>query len=234
MAHISDIEAGHSGRSYAENHTAAPGTSVTCPPSGISWRIKSFLDFFGALALLIAFAPLLLVLAVAVKVSSPGPVFFRQPRHGAGREEIIVTKFRTMRVEGTDLSGRRQATRDDDRITRVGRFMRRSCLDELPQLWDVVRGRLSLVGPRPHALVMEVDGRDVEALIPQYHLRHQVRPGVTGLAQVNGNRGPVDSLEMARERVAYDLLYIRKHSIWLDIKILLRTLAVPFQKNGSY
>jgi lipopolysaccharide/colanic/teichoic acid biosynthesis glycosyltransferase len=234
MAHISDIEAGLSIGSYADAGTAEAGTCVTRPPRGLSWRLKAAMDFFGALVLLIAFAPVLLGIAVAVKLSSPGPVFFRQPRFGAGKQMIIVTKFRTMRIEGTDMSGRRQATRDDDRITRVGRFLRRSCLDELPQLWDVVRGRLSLVGPRPHARVMEIDGHDIEGLIPQYHRRHQVRPGVTGLAQVNGNRGPVDSLEMAHERVAYDMLYIRQHSIWLDIKILLKTLAVPFQKDGSY
>lgn len=234
MAHISDIEASLSVGGYADAGTAEAGTCVTRPPHGLSWRLKAAMDFFGALVLLIAFAPLLLAIAVAVKLSSSGPVFFRQPRFGAGKQMIIVTKFRTMRIEGTDMSGRRQATRDDDRITRVGRFLRRSCLDELPQLWDVVRGRLSLVGPRPHARVMEIDGYDIEDLIPQYHRRHQVRPGVTGLAQVNGNRGPVDSLEMARARVAYDMLYIRQHSIWLDIKILLKTLAVPFQKGGSY
>lgn len=234
MAHVSDIDAGHPVGGYADSQTARPGTSVTHPPQGFSWRVKSVFDFFGALALLIAFAPLLLVLAIAVKVSSPGPIFFRQPRYGAGKQMIIVTKFRTMRVEGTDMSGRRQTTRDDDRITPLGRFLRRSCFDELPQLWDVIRGRLSLVGPRPHARVMEIEGVPIEDIVPQYHLRHQIRPGMTGLAQVNGNRGPLHTREMARERIAYDMLYIRKHSIWLDIRILLRTLAVPFQKDGSY
>jgi lipopolysaccharide/colanic/teichoic acid biosynthesis glycosyltransferase len=234
MAHISDIDAGHAASGYVDHHTAEAGTSITRPPRGFSWRLKGVLDFFGALALLIAFAPLLLVLALLVKFTSPGPVFFRQPRYGAGKQMVIVTKFRTMRVEGTDMSGLRQTTRDDDRITPLGRFLRRSCMDELPQLWDVVCGRLSLVGPRPHARVMEIEGQPIEGMIPQYHLRHQVRPGVTGLAQVNGNRGPLHTREMARERIAYDMLYIRKHSIWLDIKILLRTLAVPFQKDGSY
>ena len=110
------------------------------------------MDRLGALLLLLAIAPLMAVIALAVRLDSAGPVFFRQPRFGAGRSVVVVTKFRTMRPEGTDIGGRRQATRDDDRVTRVGRFLRKTCLDELPQLWDVLCGRMSLVGPRPHPL----------------------------------------------------------------------------------
>jgi lipopolysaccharide/colanic/teichoic acid biosynthesis glycosyltransferase len=192
------------------------------------------IDRLGALVLLVAIAPLMAAIAVAVRLDSPGPVFFRQPRFGAGRSVIMVTKFRTMRPEGTDVGGRRQATRDDERITRVGKFLRRTCLDELPQIWDVLVGRMSLVGPRPHPLALEVDGQPIEALVPNYHQRHAVRPGITGLAQIRGNRGPVADLAMGRERVRYDVEYIRDHSLWLDIRILFRTLVVPFQKDGSY
>lgn len=219
-----------------------PGITSHHPAAGahreggrdLSWKIKAAADFLGSLILLVTFAPAFAVIALFVKFSSPGPVLFRQPRFGAGNTVVVVTKFRTMRIEGTDLSGRRQATRDDDRVTRIGRFLRKTCLDELPQLWDVFRGRLSLVGPRPHALVLEVEGQPIEEMIPHYHERHEIRPGITGLAQVNGNRGPVHNRAMAVERVHYDLEYIREHSLLLDAKILLRTLAVPFQKNGSF
>jgi polysaccharide biosynthesis protein PslA len=202
--------------------------------SSLSWRLKAAADYLLAVVLLVGFAPLLAAIAAAVKFSSPGPVFFRQPRYGEGEAVVVVTKFRTMRVEGTDLTGRRQATRDDDRITRAGRFLRKTCLDELPQLWDVVCGRMSLVGPRPHALVLEVEGEPIEHMIPHYHDRHQVRPGMTGLAQVRGNRGPVHTRTMAFERIHYDLEYIRNHSLLLDATILVMTLLVPFQKDGSF
>ena len=122
----------------------------------------------------------------------------------------------------------------DDRVTRVGRFLRQTCLDELPQLWDVLCGRMSLVGPRPHPLQLEVEGQPIESLIPDYHQRHSVRPGITGLAQIRGNRGPLETLAMGRERVRYDVEYIEGHSLWLDIRILFKTLVVPFQKDGSY
>ena len=203
-------------------------------PRTLSWRLKTIADTLGSLVLLVSFAPVFALIALAVKLSSPGPVLFRQPRYGAGTRVVVVTKFRTMRIEGTDLSGRRQATRNDDRVTRVGRFLRKTCLDELPQLWDVLRGRLSLVGPRPHALVLEVEGQPIEEMIPHYHERHRVRPGITGLAQINGNRGPVHNRAMAFERVRYDLAYIEEHSLLLDLKILLKTLVVPFQRNGSF
>jgi lipopolysaccharide/colanic/teichoic acid biosynthesis glycosyltransferase len=217
------------------NTEAAGARTPSWNPAGsLSWKMKSVIDRLGALLLLIAIAPLMAMIALAVRLDTPGPVFFRQPRFGVGRSVIVVTKFRTMRREGTDLGGRRQATRDDDRVTRTGRFLRKTCLDELPQIWDVLCGRMSLVGPRPHALVLEVDGQPIEALIPHYHLRHRVRPGITGLAQINGNRGPVETVAMGRERVRYDLEYIESQSIWLDLRILFKTLPVPFQKDGSY
>jgi len=232
MAHFSDIETGLSLGDPAQEQVASSG--ISSAPGGLSWQIKPMMDFAGAAVLLLAFAPLLFGIAVAIRLTSPGPVFFRQPRFGKGRNAVVVTKFRTMRVEGTDMGGKRQATRSDDRITPIGRFLRRTCLDELPQLWDVLCGRMSLVGPRPHPLLLEIGDTPIEELIPGYHARHAVRPGMTGLAQIKGNRGPVENYSMAAERVAYDTQYIREHSLLLDVTLLLKTLAVPFQKDGSY
>jgi lipopolysaccharide/colanic/teichoic acid biosynthesis glycosyltransferase len=233
MAHYSEIEPG-AGYAVSSPGPSPAASSAASTPRSLSWKLKSVMDRLGALLLLIAVAPLMACIAVAVRLDSPGPVFFRQPRFGAGREVVVVTKFRTMRPEGTDIGGRRQATRDDDRVTKIGRFLRKTCLDELPQIWDVLCGRMSLVGPRPHPLALEINGRPIEDLIPNYHQRHAVRPGITGLAQIKGNRGPVVDLAMGRERVRYDVEYIEGHSIWLDISILFKTLVVPFQKDGSY
>jgi polysaccharide biosynthesis protein PslA len=233
MAHYSEIEP-WAGYSAVASQGRTSESVSTASRDAFSWKLKSVMDRLGALALLIAVAPLMAMIMLAVKLDSRGPVFFRQPRFGAGRSVIVVTKFRTMRPEGTDLGGRRQATRDDNRVTRIGRFLRKTCLDELPQIWDVLCGRMSLVGPRPHPLQLELDGKPIEVLIPNYHQRHQVRPGITGLAQIMGNRGPVETLTMGRERVRYDVEYIEGHSIWLDVRILVRTLVVPFQKDGSY
>jgi lipopolysaccharide/colanic/teichoic acid biosynthesis glycosyltransferase len=235
MAHYSEIEPGAGYSAVASQGRATGSESVGAgEPAALSWKLKSVMDRLGALVLLVAVAPLMAMIMLAVKLDSRGPVFFRQPRFGAGRSVIVVTKFRTMRPERTDIGGRRQATRDDDRVTKIGRFLRKTCLDELPQIWDVLCGRMSLVGPRPHPLGLELEGKPIEALIPHYHQRHRVRPGITGLAQINGNRGPVADLAMGRERVRYDVEYIEGHSIWLDVRILLRTLSVPFQKDGSY
>jgi lipopolysaccharide/colanic/teichoic acid biosynthesis glycosyltransferase len=229
MADISEPGVG-----YAPREGRPSVEKTTAGARALSWKVKSVMDRLGALLLLVAVAPLMAAISLAVKLDSPGPVFFRQPRFGAGGAVIVVTKFRTMRPERSDIGGRRQATRDDDRVTRVGRFLRKTCLDELPQIWDVLCGRMSLVGPRPHPLHLEVDGQPIEVLIPNYHLRHTVRPGITGLAQVRGNRGPVESLAMGSERLDHDMEYIERHSIWLDLGILLKTLVVPFQKDGSY
>jgi lipopolysaccharide/colanic/teichoic acid biosynthesis glycosyltransferase len=189
----------------------------------LSWKLKSVMDLLGAFLLLVAVAPLMAAIALAVKLDSPGPAFFRQPRFGLGGARIMVTKFRTMRAGAP-------GSRADGRATRVGRFLRRTSLDDLPQLWDVLRGRMSLVGPRPHPVDLEVEGQRIEVAIPDYHMRHRVRPGITGLAQIKGNHGPIVSVAMARARLNYDLAYIDGHSIGLDLAILLRTLRVPFRK----
>lgn len=177
----------------------------------------------GAFALLVL-APLLAAIAVAIALDSPGPVFFRQRRHGYLNEEVVVWKFRTMRVEMQDDTAKRQVSADDDRITRVGRFLRRTSLDELPQLINVIRGEMSLVGPRPHAIGMLAGGEDASRLMATYAYRHRIKPGLTGWAAVNGSRGPADSAEAIRRRVAYDLEYIERQSFWFDLSIMLRTL----------
>ena len=174
----------------------------------------------SALVLVLAM-PLLVSIALAVQLTSKGPAIFRQRRYGLNGEEIIVYKFRTMKVleDGGKVT---QATRDDPRITPIGKFLRRYSLDELPQLINVLQGRMSLVGPRPHAVAHNEMYRK---LIKGYMVRHKVLPGITGLAQVNGLRGETRTLEEMEARVRYDLEYLRKWSIALDLRILARTVT---------
>lgn len=182
----------------------------------------------SALALLLL-SPVMLAVALAIKLDSRGPVFFQQRRHGFNHQIISVMKFRTMNVveDGVDVP---QARRDDPRITRVGKILRRTSLDELPQLINVLRGNMSLVGPRPHALAHNAY---YTALLETYAARHKVKPGITGWAQVNGFRGETDTPEKMRRRVEHDLYYIENWSIWLDIKILLMTpIYGLFGKNA--
>lgn len=183
----------------------------------------------GCFACLLFAVPMMLI-AAAVKVSSPGPVIYRQSRYGMDGRRIMVWKFRTMKVcdRSQDVV---QATRDDKRVTRVGRFLRRTSLDELPQLLNVLSGRMSLVGPRPHAVFHNEQYRQ---LIKGYMLRHKVKPGITGLAQINGWRGETDTLEKMRRRVEYDLAYIRNWSLSLDLKILVQTLWKGFIHERAY
>jgi putative colanic acid biosynthesis UDP-glucose lipid carrier transferase len=173
--------------------------------------------------------PLIAVIAVAVKLSSPGPVLFRQRRYGLNGEEITVYKFRSMTVceDGAEVT---QAIARDSRVTRIGRFIRRTSLDELPQLFNVLQGTMSLVGPRPHAVAHNEKFR---RLINGYMIRHKVRPGITGLAQVHGLRGETETVEKMAERVRYDLQYLREWSPWLDLKILLKSLGVVWSDYKS-
>ena len=172
--------------------------------------------------------------AVAIKLDSPGPVLFRQNRYGFGDRVIGVYKFRTMRADLADTNGEKQTAVNDPRITRVGAFLRRTSLDELPQLFNVLRGELSLVGPRPHAISMHVKQRRNEDIVPDYALRHHVKPGITGWAQVNGYHGPVDTERHLQQRVAYDLDYINHWSLWFDIRIILKTLLIAFVHREAY
>ena len=170
--------------------------------------------------------PLLCLIAAAIRLDSRGPVLFVQRRVGQNNRQFNCYKFRTMRSETNDPKGDLSASRDDDRLTRVGRLLRRMSLDELPQLWNVLRSDMSLVGPRPHALGSTAEGRLFWEAAQGYWLRHAVKPGMTGLAQVRGLRGPTRSQEELEQRVASDLEYINNWSFWLDIKILITTSAV--------
>ena len=174
--------------------------------------------------------PLFVLVAALVKFSSPGPVIFKQRRYGLDGREIQVYKFRTMRVT-EDGAKIRQASKSDARITRIGSILRRSSLDELPQLINVLQGRMSLVGPRPHAVAHNEEYRK---LIKGYMVRHKVLPGITGLAQVNGCRGETTELKDMEARVNYDLDYLRYWTPMLDIKILLLTIFKVFRDEKAY
>ncbi len=200
-----------------------PALSVCDTPfHGMDAVLKRAMDVALTSVGLLLVAPLMIAVAIAVKMSSPGPVIFRQRRYGLNGEEIIVYKFRSMTTQenGAVVT---QATRSDPRVTKVGRILRKTSLDELPQLFNVLQGRMSLVGPRPHAVAHNEMYRK---LISGYMIRHKVRPGITGLAQVNGLRGETEALEKMSERVRFDLEYLRHWSPWLDITILFKTLGL--------
>ena len=200
------------------------------PLQGSRGALKRVTDIVFATLLLIVAAPVMLLIAVAIKLDSPGRVFFKQDRYGLDGERIVVYKFRTMTVSENGLIVV-QAKRNDARVTRVGRFLRRTSLDELPQLVNVLQGRMSLVGPRPHAVAHNEEYRKV---ISGYMVRHKVTPGITGLAQVSGCRGETSTVDDMRRRVQYDLEYLR-HWCWLlDIKIMLRTLLLLVRDKRAY
>jgi len=184
---------------------------------------KRLFDFFGALALLVAISPLLLAIGLLIKLDSPGPAFFRQWRHGFNQRPFRILKFRTMTVteDGDDV---KQAVKNDPRVTRIGRHLRRWNLDELPQLVNVLAGAMSLVGPRPHALTHD---REYQRQIALYARRHNIKPGITGWAQVNGYRGLTDTEEKMRARVEHDLYYIDNWSMALDLYIIVLTVVSP-------
>jgi len=204
------------------------------PISGWSSAIKLIEDQLIALAALVFVAPLLLVIAVAIKLDSPGPVLFRQRRLGFNDQLIEIWKFRTMRVECADADAVRQTTRADPRVTRVGRFLRLSSLDELPQLFNVLRGDMSIVGPRPHAIATKAEGRLFQDVVDRYAARHRVKPGITGWAQVNGWRGETDTIDKIRRRVEFDLYYIDNWSVWLDLYIIFKTFVAVFRTDNAY
>jgi len=200
------------------------------PFYGFNGVVKRLSDFIFATAILLLISPLMLAIALGVKLSSPGPVLFKQRRYGLDGRKIVVYKFRTMTVaEDGDVV--RQATRDDSRVTRFGAFLRASSLDELPQFINVLQGRMSVVGPRPHAVAHNEMYRK---LIRGYMIRHKVRPGITGLAQVNGWRGETDTVEKMKGRIEQDLAYLRSWSLLLDLQIILRTVVVVLRKQNAY
>jgi len=200
------------------------------PIHGWNRIAKAIEDRVGAVLILVAFSPLWALIVLAVRLDSPGPALFRQKRYGFNNNEITVLKFRTMRAVPDDENVP-QAQRDDPRVTRVGRFLRRSSLDEMPQIFNVLRGEMSLIGPRPHAVAHNIK---YQALIDQYLSRHRVKPGITGWAQVNGLRGETTTAEHMRRRVEHDLYYIDNWSLLFDLRILALTLLVGFVSKNAY
>jgi lipopolysaccharide/colanic/teichoic acid biosynthesis glycosyltransferase len=204
-----------------ENYTA---------PRAASWNyvLKRLTDIVCAGSALVVLAPVLLIIAILIRLESKGSPLFAQLRWGKDQTKIKVYKFRSMRSEVCDPSGVAQTVRGDPRITRVGTILRKTNLDELPQLFNVLRGDMSLVGPRCHAVGMLAGGMLYEELVPTYHRRHVTRPGLTGLAQMRGLRGPTDRVSKARARIHADLYYIDNFSFVMDVKILLGTIKSEF------
>ena len=200
------------------------------PFTGTNELVKRVSDVVLAVLILVLISPLLLAIAIGIKISSPGPVIFRQRRNGLDGGEITVYKFRSMTAQDNgDVVA--QATKDDPRITAFGALLRRTSLDELPQFFNVLQGRMSIVGPRPHAVAHNEQYRE---LIKAYMVRHKVKPGITGWAQVNGLRGETETIEKMKARVEYDLEYLRNWSLGLDLQIIVRTVRVLFFDRNAY
>jgi putative colanic acid biosynthesis UDP-glucose lipid carrier transferase len=204
---------------------------VRRPICGWGARAKRALDIVVSALAMLLLLPAFAVIAVAIKLDSPGPVLYKQRRGGLNQKPFLVWKFRTMRCRSDEGAVFRQASRGDMRITRVGRLLRQLSIDELPQLANVLRGEMSLVGPRPHPLPLNERFANQVAL---YSARHRVLPGITGLAQIYGCRGETDTLEKMSARVRYDLQYIRDWSLWLDLRIIAATLLGRFLHANAY
>jgi putative colanic acid biosynthesis UDP-glucose lipid carrier transferase len=208
-----------------------PVVSISETPFyGVDGFVKRMEDIILAGSLIMLFAIPMIFIAIGVKLSSPGPLFFKQRRYGLRGDQIEVWKFRTMSVleDGDKVV---QAKKNDPRVTRFGAFLRRTSLDELPQLINVLHGTMSMVGPRPHAVAHNEQYRKQ---IDRYMLRHKVKPGITGLAQVNGWRGETETLDKMQKRIEFDLAYIQNWSLWLDIKIIFQTMFVVFSDKHAY
>ena len=205
---------------------------LSCSPiNGVNYFLKQLEDrVLGALIFLFI-SPLLLLISIGVKLSSPGPVIFKQYRHGIDGCKINVYKFRSMKVHQEGDDSVTQATKGDERITRFGNFLRRTSLDELPQFFNVIQGKMSIVGPRPHAVLHNEHYKDI---VESYMKRHKVKPGITGWAQVNGYRGETDTVDKMQKRVEYDLFYIENWSLLFDLKIILLTFVRGFINKNAY
>jgi Undecaprenyl-phosphate glucose phosphotransferase len=225
-------------RFLGSNQLEYAGASVIeisrAPCSGWKWLVKSMVDRLLSFAILLITAPLLLSIAAMIKVGSSGPVLFRQKRYGFNNQLIEVLKFRTMYHHMRDDEANTLTSRADHRVTPIGRFLRRTSLDELPQLLNVLKGDMSLVGPRPHATKAKANGRLYSEVVARYGSRHRVKPGITGWAQINGWRGETDSEEKVIKRVECDLFYIENWSLWLDIKILVKTTLVAWSQGNAF
>ncbi len=200
------------------------------------WRglKKAALDYSMGLLALLALSPVLLLTALAIKLDSPGPILFRQPRMGFNNRLFLCYKFRSMHTRMTDLLADQQTTKNDPRITRVGRIIRKFSIDELPQLFNVLNGTMSLVGPRPHAPNTKAADKLFSEVVGQYAVRHRVRPGITGWAQVNGWRGETTTVDQIEQRVACDLFYIENWSIGFDLKIMLMTILREVRSKNAF
>jgi Undecaprenyl-phosphate glucose phosphotransferase len=199
------------------------------------WNLvfKWVFDKVVAITALILLSPVMLITAIAIKLESKGPVFFRQNRHGFNNELIKIYKFRSMRTDMLDATASKLVTKDDPRVTKVGKFIRKTSIDELPQLFNVLKGELSIVGPRPHALQAKADNKLYYEAVEGYFARHRVKPGMTGWAQVNGWRGETDTIDKIMQRVNHDLYYIEHWSILLDLYIVLMTPVSLVSKNEN-
>ena len=197
-------------------------------------RVKRLIDVVVAAALCVAMLPLLLVIAVVIKLDSEGPILFCQSRRGLNGIPFRIYKFRTMYVQAQDDHGAEQAKYHDPRVTRFGSFLRRSSLDELPQIFNVLWGDMSLVGPRPHALGTHIDGYTLPEVCSQYMLRYAVRPGITGWAQVNGYRGALTKRQDLISRVDHDMFYIKNVTLTLDIRIIVTTVLIVLRDRNAF
>jgi polysaccharide biosynthesis protein PslA len=204
------------------------------PISGFDQLIKKAEDLIVGTIALALLSPLFVLVAIAIKLDSPGPVFFKQDREGFNNKQFKIWKFRSMRADRCETDGITQARKNDDRITRVGRFLRRTSIDELPQLFNVMSGEMSLVGPRPHAPSTRAGDRLFSDVVDHYAARHKVKPGMTGWAQIHGWRGETDTEEKLLKRLEHDLYYIENWSLLLDFVILARTTIVFFFQKTAY
>jgi exopolysaccharide biosynthesis polyprenyl glycosylphosphotransferase len=222
----------HSGTRRVGGHTALEVWPR--PLGGVRGAVKRMEDVVLGTGLLLLFAPIMLLSALAISLTTPGPALLRQARYGLGNRVIHVWKFRTMYHDLRDVAGARATTRGDPRVTPVGRLLRKTSLDELPQLFNVLRGDMSLVGPRAHPVEMRVGDRYYEEVVQSYSARHRMKPGITGLAQISGHRGLVDTQEKAEARLRHDLAYVERWSLLLDLRILWRTIFKGFWSEGAY
>jgi len=206
---------------------------VSHAPLNLNDRLKKrMLDIAVTLPAVMALGPLFIIVAIAIKIDSPGPVFFRQVRVGRDNRQFRIIKFRSMKIAQSDSDGTRSASRHDDRVTRVGKFIRATSIDELPQLFNVLAGTMSLVGPRPHALGSRAGDRLFWQIDETYWHRHQLKPGLTGLAQVRGYRGATLQPQDLTKRLEADMEYIEDWDIWRDIAILANTFRVLVHRNA--
>ncbi len=230
-AHMSKLRLAPSAYSYIGD--VAMFDMADRPISDWNLVFKWVFDKVVAISALIVLSPIMLITAIAIRLESRGPIFFRQARHGFNNELINIYKFRSMYTEMSDLNAEKLATKDDPRITRVGRFIRKTSIDELPQLFNVLKGELSIVGPRPHALQAKAANKVYHEAVGGYFARHRVKPGMTGLAQINGWRGETDTVEKIEQRVNYDLHYIENWTPFSDIYILFMTPFSLISKNEN-